>query len=421
MLALYSAALYLLYPVYRILTYIQPDFREFHAARQRLSEKLKEALDALPQSKKGLPVFWLHGSSAGELDQALALARAIKKRRKCILAISVFSKSVQMNAHEDADIFFRFPLDFKSEWKKVIETLQPRAFITMTWDIWPNQLQILKQAGVPAFLSSAALSQTTSHLRWPLNSFYKKCYSLLGGIGAVDQQNANTFELLAPAERITVTGDSRYDAIVHKLQTSSGKNMLPQNKKIVILASTYKVCDSAVMPCIKEALDRNYNVFIFPHHINSKRLQEINARLTGLIPEKQILFYSNLKARPALKTPLVIIVDKMGLLAEAYRTASFCYVGGALHNRIHNTGEPAACGIPVLSGPLIDASPVALSLEKLGALFRSATKEEFCVAFRNMSANPAWAKKTGGRARKFIQQESGASGRFYQTFLKDIK
>lgn len=413
MFFLYSLLLHLLYPLYRVLSWFHPGVKQFYASRKQLHEDIQRQL---PRTAK--PVYWLHASSVGELDQAGALARALREEKDVFIAVSVFSASVRQ-APAFADLFFRFPLDFRRTWRRLLPELRPAAFITMTWDVWPNLLWTLKQFSVPAYLCSAALGKNSRHLHWPFRAFYRRCYALFSGIGVVDRANQDRFRELAPGHLIQITGDSRYDSILEKLNKSQPPAEFkvlqrlypPDGPDRIILASTYSRCEETLFPLLEDLLQKQFVVLIFPHHIDEPHLKEIEERL------KIVHGATVSRLSVATSRPDVLIVDWLGLLAFAYSGARFCYVGGALHHRVHNTGEPAACGVTVITGPAIDASPVALSLEERHALWRCTDTKDFAQRFQLLSEDRSLAEAAGERGRQFITENAGASQRFVKAFL----
>ena len=62
----------------------------------------------------------------------------------------------------------------------------------------------------------------------------------------------------------------------------------------------------------------------------------------------------------------MLIVDKMGILAELYGSADAAYVGGALHHQVHNVLEPASYGLPLAFGPRYHNQREAQSLVEKG-------------------------------------------------------
>ena len=66
----------------------------------------------------------------------------------------------------------------------------------------------------------------------------------------------------------------------------------------------------------------------------------------------------------------VVVVDRMGVLADLYAVATIAYVGGGFHDAgLHSLVEPAVCRVPVLVGPQhADSRDAGLMLAAGGAM-----------------------------------------------------
>ncbi|MBI3396510.1 MAG: hypothetical protein HY042_11785, partial [Spirochaetia bacterium] len=185
MLFLYNALLGLFAPFYLAAVFLLPAGRRFRSVRRAGRERLEKAVASLSSDDK---VIWLHASSVGEMDQALGIVRELKARgRKEKIFLSVFSMSVTRSEHPETDCLFHLPFDFPWAWT-FVRRVQPVLFATMTWDVFPNLLRSLADAGIPSFLCSAALNEESSRLKKPWIWFHRRVYAMLSGIGAVDER-----------------------------------------------------------------------------------------------------------------------------------------------------------------------------------------------------------------------------------------
>ncbi|MCC2679353.1 MAG: hypothetical protein K0R29_1929 [Pseudobdellovibrio sp.] len=53
----------------------------------------------------------------------------------------------------------------------------------------------------------------------------------------------------------------------------------------------------------------------------------------------------------------MLLIDKIGYLADSYRYADFAFVGGSFKDKVHSIMEPLCCGLKVAVGPLYKNSP----------------------------------------------------------------
>ena len=421
---IYNLFLFLLYPFYRILILLSPRIRSFDTRRKNLREKVT----TIPAG--GL---WLHASSVGEMDQAMALVRELKKRDpEGTVVLSYFSESAAREHMPEVDFVFPLPLDLPWTWKPFLKHLRPAAMITMTWDVFPNLLRSLEKAGIPSYLSCAALDSRSRRLRGIYRRLLIPVYSRFSGIGAVNEDQKRLFEkLVHDRDRVRVTGDSRYDTILYrvnnaKLKPETEAYFRTEPSDFWILGSTYAACDHEIFPGLLELRKKHpsFRFLVFPHFAEEERLQEIEkkAKEHSLKSRRwSQLLNREVSLEQAIKRTGesdLILVDRMGILALAYQFGAFAYVGGGFHHRIHNTGEPAALGLPILTGPRIDTSPVALELEATGCLHRFSDGKSLLEMADRLMGDETLRREKGEKGRRIIESGSGSAALFLDTFFR---
>jgi 3-deoxy-D-manno-octulosonic-acid transferase len=163
------------------------------------------------------------------------------------------------------------------------------------------------------------------------------------------------------------------------------------------------------MPHLPQWLEKypDLDLWIFPHHVDEHRLAECERSL-----KRQKIDFKRYSDGPAR----VVLVDRLGILARAYEKARYCYVGGGFHHRVHNTAEPAALGVPVLTGPRIEASPIALQLEAEGTLFRRSSGAELFSIIDELERNSHQRLLLSQKSRNYMLSQRGASAVFLDTF-----
>ena len=212
-------------------------------------------------------------------------------------------------------------------------------------------------------------------------------------------------------------GDTRVDSVIQKIENRGSvadplKKLLPAHERAVILASTYPVCDEVLIPIIPDILNSNRSVWIFPHHINKNRIEEIKENLA-----KHNISYS-LFSEIEQQFEKVILFDKLGILAFAYEHGEIAYVGGAIHNRVHNVLEPAYFGLPIVTGKNIFHSPEAISLQESKGLFRLDKKEYIPGQILSLLKDKAKLDILKKNNHEFVLSQKGASQRLYDQFIK---
>jgi 3-deoxy-D-manno-octulosonic-acid transferase len=106
----------------------------------------------------------------------------------------------------------------------------------------------------------------------------------------------------------------------------------------------------------------------------------------------------------------VLLLDTLGELADFYAAADVAFVGGSLVPiGGHNLLEPAALGIPVLSGPEQFNSPeLARALGEQGALTIVHDAAELAAALTRLLADPQARVRQGAAGRAAVAANRGA-------------
>jgi 3-deoxy-D-manno-octulosonic-acid transferase len=112
----------------------------------------------------------------------------------------------------------------------------------------------------------------------------------------------------------------------------------------------------------------------------------------------------------------VLLGDSMGELMMYYAAADAAFVGGSLVNvGGHNLLEPAALGMPVLSGPAVQNAPdIAAMLVASGGLQLVANSDELAARLADLFARPSSREELGKRSLRAVQQNSGSLERVLQ-------
>lgn len=151
--------------------------------------------------------------------------------------------------------------------------------------------------------------------------------------------------------------------------------------------------------------------WIFPHKTSPDRIVSIEHKLQ----DTNIIYQTWTSTPFENMTAQTIVFDVLGVLAFAYQAADFAYVGGALHNRVHNVLEPATFGLPLMTGPKIHNSPEAMILEKSGGLFVVSNAQDI---FNVLNIPETELLNIQNRNREFVQKGRGAAKRLYEEIRK---
>lgn len=109
----------------------------------------------------------------------------------------------------------------------------------------------------------------------------------------------------------------------------------------------------------------------------------------------------------------VLLLDTVGELAALYGAADAAFVGGSLVPAGgHNLLEPAALGVPVITGPSwSNGEEIAQLLLREGAALEVADAKELAGALASLLGDPELRRRMGASGRRVVEANRGSVGR----------
>ncbi|MEK6612049.1 MAG: glycosyltransferase N-terminal domain-containing protein [Gemmatimonadota bacterium] len=327
------------------------------------------------------PLVWLHAPSVGEGLQARPVLELLRTRRPDVqLVYTHYSSSARAFASgAGADFSDFLPFDTRRATRAVLRAIRPSALVFSKLDVWPVLVDEAVRQGVGVALIAATLAEHSGR-QGPLGrALLRDAYRALRVVGAIDAADAMRLqELGVRADRIQVTGDTRYDQVwarAHAIDRRSGLIAALAGTRPTLVAGSTWPSDERVLEDAWRAVREqspNARLIIAPHEPDESHLGPI---------EEWIAREGWRGARlgtAAASDADVVVVDRVGVLGDLYALADVAYVGGGFHAAgLHSVLEPAAFGAPVLFGPrfassrdagLLIASEAGRSTENAGVL-----------------------------------------------------
>jgi 3-deoxy-D-manno-octulosonic-acid transferase len=361
------------------------------------------------------PLLWMHAPSVGEGLQArpvLELARAGMPDAQ--LAYTYFSPSAARFA-ESLDVDFRdvLPFDGTADARAALDALAPTALVFSKLDVWPTLAREASRRGVRLGLTSATLAPGSSRLRGIAAALLRDAYARLDLVGAISADDAERLVTLgAPASRISVTGDTRYDQVWARAAAvdPDGPLLAPlRSERITLVAgSTWPADETPLLAAWTRIRARGADarLILTPHEPTAAHLAPLErwAQDTGLRSAR-------LGADGAGGAD-VVIVDRVGVLGDLYALADVAFVGGGFHAAgLHSVLEPAAFGAPVLFGSRHANSRDASLLLARGGAASAGEAASLEAALASWIDDPAARRAPGVSARDVVRDGGGAAPR----------
>ena len=391
-------------------------------ARRGVTQRL--AAWAKSERDPGRPLVWVHAASVGEGLQAKPVLEALRAEAPSWqLAYTFFSPSAERLARTlPADVADYLPLDRPVDVAAVLDALKPTALVFSKLDVWPELTLAAARRGVKLGLISATVAPHSSRLRWPTRGWAEPAYRALDRIGTISEEDGRRLEQLgARRSALVVTGDTRYDSVAERAERFDRTRdpfarlaIAPAGTFTVVAGSTWPADEAVVLPAFQDLLAQvpNSRLVLAPHEPNPDHLAGITQLAAKLGLPRPVRLSQVAHTSPA--PPPVIVVDRVGVLADLYALADVAFVGGGYHRAgLHSVLEPAVFGVPVAVGPHWHLSRDAtLLLERGGAVAlasdgRHALHSQWLVWHHD----PTTRKKAGDAGKKLVREGRGAAER----------
>lgn len=367
----------------------------------------------------GKNVVWLHAVSVGEAAASEAFLENLRKEFPDVsFVISNTTKTGKIIANkiassDDAVIYFPFDLSFIT--KKSVAKINPKIFVSVDTEIWPNMIRAFSDKNIPVILINGRISDKSfkgySFLKSIFRSTFKRI-DLACMQTSLDAERIASLGVLS--DHIEITGNIKFDSALKlesdilKIKNKFKEKLGPgSSEKIFMAGSTHPGEDEIIAKVFsKLRLDEgNLKLIIAPRHID--RAGDIKTYLKKNYNYRVKLF-SEITSSDAVD---VIVVDKIGILKELYAFSTLVFIGGSLiKHGGQNILEPAYFAKPIIFGPYMfnfrDMSDLflknnaAIVVDDEPSLYLAANRLIFSEGERNA---------LGRRARRLIDENIGAT------------
>jgi 3-deoxy-D-manno-octulosonic-acid transferase len=335
---------------FRLLAPFQPKIRQGLKLRASNENQVPPWL----VDRAGENPIWIHCAS-GEFEYAKPVIREIKARDPRIpVLVTFFSPSIANSVLQFEGIDFGCPLpwDRAADMDAFLIHHRPRCLLIARTDTWPIMVAQARQHGVPSLLFSATLSQTSGRARGLGRWASRHVFEQLDTIFCVTSEDQKVFAQLGFAKKTQVMGDTRYDQVQARLASPRPlreelfAQSMGQRRPILVAGSTWPEDEDVLLEVIEKCHQR-VRFVVAPHEPTDTHLLDLESRLnkSGITSVR----YEKTKDWPI---DSVLLIDRVGILAELYGKASMAFVGGSFRKTVHSVMEPLAAGCLTFVGPL---------------------------------------------------------------------
>jgi 3-deoxy-D-manno-octulosonic-acid transferase len=361
---------------------------------------------------------WLHAASVGEVQAAAILVTALRERDAQLPLLVTTTTAAGMararTLFEAAGVAVRYaPLDLPGSVRRFLERVRPRLAIVLETEIWPNLFRACGAAGVPLVLASARISaRSARRYRW-LGAALREALAGVVQVAAQTPADAQRFaELGIPTPRITVTGNLKADLAVPDSVLRNGSQLRAQlapQRPVWVAGSTHEIEEQQVLDAHRAVCQTNPTTLLVLVPRQPRRFEAV----AEWLQREQVAFARHSRAEPVTEATQVLLVDAMGLLLDFYAAGDVAFVGGSLVAAGgHNLLEPAALGLPILTGPNhANAREILQTLLAADAVRVVRDSAELARALSGLLRDSAARGRMGVHALQVVSAGRGAGAR----------
>ena len=363
-----------------------------------------------------MPSIWLHAVSVGEVSAAAALVRALHARHPdvpLVLTTATPTGRAQAATLFGADVEVRFlPYDTAGSVRRFLARIRPLAAIIMETELWPNLLHECGRRGVPVVFASARLAARSVPR-------YRRFGTLFSAglrnawVAAQSSADADRFIALgADPARTRVVGNLKFDMRLGEAVAENGRELRRRYlgaRPVWTAGSTHEGEEELVLGAhaVLERAVRGALLVLVPRH------PQRFAGVAALLERRGLVFDRRGRSETVRPEAQVLLLDTMGELTAFYAASDVAFVGGSLVPvGGHNLLEPAALGVPVITGTHTQNGPeIARLLIEAGGALEVADGVALAAAAGRLLADPALRERMGESARSFVEAHRGSLAR----------
>ncbi len=392
--------------------------------KKRCQRGLLARLGKVPTSLQNLrgPVVWVHAASLGEVTAIGPLLKVMKEedphQEFVVSTVTETGREMVLNQLKGIATHCYAPVDLWWAVSRYVRVLNPRLFLLVESEIWPNLLTSLEEHQVPVCLVNGRISSRSFSRYLLVKKFMKSIWSSLDMALMQTVQDAERIkELGAHSNVVHVTGNMKFDqSFEHSKPADLAKTIraslgISDTERVIVAGSTHPQEEEYLLDAYNALCDSQENVVLVmaPRHIErAPELEEVIGRY-GLPCIRRSRMSEKKTESTDPQSPRVILLDSRGELPYVYSLGFVAFVGGTLVPvGGHNVLEPAQWARPVIFGSYIDhCRESAQQLLQAGGAIHVHQPKELVKHLLHLFEHPTAADQMGKQALSVIQANRG--------------
>jgi 3-deoxy-D-manno-octulosonic-acid transferase len=284
--------------------------------------------------------------------------------------------------------------------------VQPRLFVMIETEIWPNLLRECQRRQIPTVLVNGRISYRSFPRYRLVRPFFRRVLADIDRFCVQGDEAARRLVSLgADPARITITGSLKFDALEVIPTPGRGRERvlrffrMSKNRPVLVAGSTLKGEEEAVVRAFNRLRTAGSNALLVIAARHPERFAEVErlCRQEGLSTVRRTELPIDAEPRAD-----AVILDTIGELAEVYQIATV-RAGG------HNILEPAVFGKPIMFGPHMENfAEIAETFLANDAAVQVRSDRELETSVVSLMGDPVRRARLGAAARALVDANRGA-------------
>ena len=404
----YTALFYLALPL--VVARLWWRGRRAPAYRQRIAERFGRFEQHVAHGG-----IWVHAVSVGEVIAAAPLVRALQQRHP---AIGITVTTMTPTGSERVRALFGnavchvyAPYDLPCSIARFLHRVQPRLLIVIETELWPNTIHACAARGIPVLLANARLSEKSARGYRRFGAVTAPMLRALSKVVAQHADDGRRFvELGLTPQKLAISGSIKFDiALDAELLARAARTRSEwrgAGRFIWIAASTHAGEDEVVLQAhrLLRARISDALLILVPRH--PERFNDAAALVAG----HGLGLVRRSVTRRVPGDIAVLLGDTMGELLFLYGCVDCAFVGGSLVARGgHNMLEPAAWGLPILTGPSdFNFREISALLQREQALIVIDDAQALAQQLIQLASDTTQRQRRGAAASRVVADNRGA-------------
>lgn len=407
----YNLLIHLIQPI--VLLFMWQKGFKIPSYRHRLSERYGFYGKLVAPKPNGIVI---HAASVGEVIAATPLIKQLQatypELAVTITTVTPTGSARVKAAFGESVTHIYLPYDLPFAIKRFLGFIQPKLFVVIETELWPNLIRQIHQQGIPFVIANARLSPRSAKRYHWISSEMRTILSEIEMILAQDQVSATRYIRLGfPENRLFNTGNLKFDLEISPqlrekvIQTQQQLSL--GHRPVWIAGSTHEGEEKIVLETHQVLLKEHPDLLLILVPRHPERFDSVE----NLIKKSTLNYARRSAQQPISAATQVLLGDTMGEMMCLYGLADIAFVGGSLvKHGGHNPLEPIAFEIPVISGIYTFNFPeiFAKLREVNGVLEIQSNPEHLAEAVDFLLKNPKKGQEISQAGLSVLQENQGA-------------